>query len=234
MVMRADPQSGKASAILDTGSLAPEVSADLESAIRARAVEDDDAESAASGTAITFFDGTRRWRLASEATSSRDHEQLAARIWRLTGAGSLTACGALSVLSNLIAAHLTAEQPRMLIYRLAEQAAGIRPGLLGISDLIRGGSNHLPGAGLLSHYDDGTSGQVRHFCGIAAAAERVGGGVTLVLSERLLGDLPGTADDRLTRKAVEFTDLLLSGTLPMGEAGAWISTHICTPRSPAR
>lgn len=234
LVSRANPHSAAISAILDTDSLASDVLDDLESAIRARLADDDPASSGELISSITLFDGVRRWRLASDATNSSSHEELAARLWRLSAESSLTACAALSVLTHLIAAHLTADQPRMLIHRLAEQAAGIRPGLLGIGDLIRGGSNHLPGTGLLSHYDDGTSGQVRHFCGIAAAVERVGGSVTILLSERLLGDLPGTADDHLTRKAVEFTDLLLTGELPMTVAGDWISTNICTPRSLTR
>jgi hypothetical protein len=235
MVSRANPQSATTCAILDTDSLAPDVLRDLESAIRALPADDDEPpRSGELASSITLFDGVRRWWLASGEASSSDHEELAARIWRLAAEGSLTACGALSVLTNLIAAHLAADEPRMLIHRLAEQAAGIRPGLLGIGDLIRGGSNHLPGAGLLSHYDDGTFGQVRHFCGIAAAVERVGGSVTLLLSERLLGDLPGTPDDHLTRKAMEFTDLLLTGELPMAAAGGWISENICTPRSLSR
>ncbi len=228
VVSRTIRESGASSRILDTARLAPEVLRDLEPAIRTLTAEAEDHGAGEPVAVMTVFDGTRRWQITSTKPGGLDHEELAAWIWQLAGEHWVTACGALSVLSDLIVACLPDRTPRSFVHCLAEQAAGIRGGVLGIGDLIRGGSNHLPGAGLLSHYDDGTSGQVRHFCGIAASTERLGARLTVLLSERLRGDFPGTADDRLTKKAVEFTCLLLEGTLPLDEAGAWISKNLCS------
>jgi hypothetical protein len=230
VLRRPTPPAGAATAILDTDRVGTEDIADLEQVIRAAPVEDAAESSGESVASIMVFDGVRRWQLSREGAAGSQHEELVARISQLIGGRSLTACDALSVLSGLIAAQLAAGQSRLLINRLAEQAAGIRAGLLGIGDLIRGGSNYLPGTGLLSDYDDGSSGQVRHFCGIAASTVRLGASLTLLLSEHVRGDVAGTADDHLTRKAVEFTGLVLSGRLPLPEAGGWISRNICAAR----
>jgi hypothetical protein len=231
IVLRRPTPAGAVTAILDTARVAAEDLADLEQVIRAAPVEDAAESSGESVASIMVFDGVRRWQLAREGAAGPQHEELAARISQLIGGRSLTACDALSVLSGLIAAQLAPGQSRLLINRLAEQAAGIRAGLLGIGDLIRGGSNYLPGTGLLSDYEDGSSGQVRHFCGIAASTVRLGASLTLLLSEHVRGDAQGSADDHLTRKAVEFTGLVLSGRLPLPEAGGWISRNICASRS---
>ncbi|MBV9821606.1 MAG: hypothetical protein JO144_05130, partial [Actinobacteria bacterium] len=205
-------------AILDSRRLRPELRRALERAL-GRA-----APGGAGGTVLTVFDGARR----RQVRLGDEHGELAAGLRQAAAEYPVAACAALAALTDLIAAQLPAGRPRLLVSRLADQAAGIRPGPLGIADLVRGGSNYLPGTGLGSPFDDGTSGQVRHFCGIAASTARLGARATLLLSERLRGDGPGTADDNLTRKAVEFTRSLLDGRLPPDAAGAWITANICS------
>ena len=114
---------------------------------------------------------------------------------------------------------------------LGQQAAGIAPGHAGWADLATGGRNTLPGDGFRSEFDDGTPQQVRHFAGTAAAALRMGSTTTRVLS-RLRGDVPGSADDRLSAAAIAFAHDLSHGTLSPADAGDWVRRRLVDQTGP--
>jgi hypothetical protein len=121
--------------------------------------------------------------------------------------------------------------PLETLRELGRRVAGIRPPPRAFGDLARGGRDLLPGRGFLARYDDGTSGQARHFAGIAVATTIVGGAVpTRLISERLRDDPSGSADGRLTEAGIEFSQELRSGDLTLGEAPAWILENLCRRR----
>ena len=117
---------------------------------------------------------------------------------------------------------------------LGSTVAGIDPGLEGIVDLARGGSNEIWGTGFAAEFDDGTNGQARHFAGVAAAVVIFGGRLTDMITNRFLDD-PDTADGRLSAMAVEFAGLVLNGDLPLASTPDWIVDNICAaqPDAPA-
>ncbi|SMH27853.1 hypothetical protein SAMN06295885_0062 [Rathayibacter oskolensis] len=117
--------------------------------------------------------------------------------------------------------------PRALIRSVATEVAGIRPGPLGAIDLLGGGRNRIRGRGFLGPYDDGTRGQARHFAGVAGATLYLGGGLARLFLRTAGGDRKGSADDRLTRRAVEWSRLLRRGELAGSEAGEWIRREVC-------
>jgi hypothetical protein len=138
---------------------------------------------------------------------------------------SSDACSALADRTDSLAA--SSPRPRALIAALARDAAGIRSAPAGVLDLARGGRNRIRGRGFREAYDDGTRGQARHFAGVAGATLYLGGPLAHLLMRTLGGDASGSADDRLTRRAVEWSRLLRRGDLPVAEAGAWIRREIC-------
>jgi hypothetical protein len=118
-----------------------------------------------------------------------------------------------------------------LLRSLGSQVAGIRPPPRAIGDLARGGRDLLPGRGFLARYDDGSSGQARHFAGIAVATTIVGGGgLTRFISERFRDDPRGSADGRLTGAGIEFATELRDGDLSLDEAPAWVLKNLCRRR----
>ena len=127
--------------------------------------------------------------------------------------------------------------PRRFLAATGRFAAGIRPGLAGVVDLARGGRNMIAGRGFQHRFDDSTSGQVRHFAGIACAAGILGPRLTRWLSERVGRDHPASADGRLSEAAIELATGLLGGTLPVAAAPGWVRTVVCgdpdASRSPA-
>ena len=117
--------------------------------------------------------------------------------------------------------------PRRFLASTGRFAAGIRPGVAGLADLARGGRNMIAGRGFQARFDDATSGQVRHFAGIACAAGILGPRLTRWLSERIGRDHPTSADGRLSEAAIELATRLLSGALPVSDAPAWVRTVVC-------
>ncbi|MDM4761933.1 hypothetical protein QT381_02800 [Galbitalea sp. SE-J8] len=137
----------------------------------------------------------------------------------------MTACAELADLADRLARGTS--DPREFLVALGREAAGIRPGVIGVADLARGGRNTIPGRGMRAEFDDGTDGQVRHFAGIASAQERLGGRRTRQLAIRLLGDAPDSADGRLSDAAIAFAEGVRDGSIPLTAAGAWIRDHVC-------
>ena len=137
------------------------------------------------------------------------------------------ACAALAELAAREA--LACRGPRDLVRRLGRTGAGIRPGALGVVDLARAGRDGLPGRGFRPELDDGTDGQVRHFCGIAAACDRFGPIATRWVSIHLRRDPPDAPDGRLTDLAIEFVALLHGGRLDVADAAGWLLRTLCEP-----
>jgi hypothetical protein len=127
------------------------------------------------------------------------------------------------------AAHL---EPRALLNELGRRGAGIRSGPRGVLDLLRGGRNPIRGTGFRPELADGTRGQARHFAGVACSVARFGVRATRLASV-LRGDLPSTADGRLSELAIEFATGCLSGEIPRGEVGAWIVRRLCAQETHA-
>ena len=117
--------------------------------------------------------------------------------------------------------------PRRFIERLGHAGAGIRPGVRGLVDLALAGENRLPGHGFRAELDDGTAGQARHFCGIAASCARFGPRLTWWVSVHLRRDAPDTPDGRLTDLAIAFVESLLGGELGVGAAPEWLRRELC-------
>jgi hypothetical protein len=179
------------------------------------------------GFRLTVLDGRTVHELRSGVEQVRDDAPVPALlrlVWHLPDP-PLTAAQALAALCDLVVAADPDLAPADLVARLGEQAAGIAPGRAGWGDLLRGGSNRLPGHGFAAPYDDGTPGQVRHFAGTAAACLRLGPRLTRVAAV-LTGDLPGSADLRLSEQAVAFTRALTAGDLAPADAADWIRAHL--------
>ena len=120
------------------------------------------------------------------------------------------------------------EDPRAFLRDFGRQAAGVRPPPRAIGDLARGGRNLIVGKGFLARYDDGSSGQARHFAGIAVATTYVGGGsATRWISEHIRDDAPNQADGRLTDEAIEFSNEVLSEELPLADTPQWLLDNLC-------
>lgn len=117
--------------------------------------------------------------------------------------------------------------PARFLRGLAWNCAGVRPDVRGLIDLARGGRNRFRGAGFRPEYDDGTTGQVRHFAGVAAAPVMLGDGPTRAAVRYALRDPDDSADGRLTETALEFSAGIRSGDIRLAEAGAWIRARVC-------
>ena len=142
--------------------------------------------------------------------------------------GTTDACAGLADRVDALASSSPA--PRALVRAVARDVAGIRGGLLGPVDLASGGRNRIRGRGFAARYDDDTRGQARHFAGVAGATLYLGGPVAHLLMRTAGRDRAGSADDRLTRRAIEWSRLLRRGRLPVADAGEWIRREICDCR----
>jgi hypothetical protein len=138
-----------------------------------------------------------------------------------------SACLRLAALAERLGEEATDE--RQFLRRLGREAAGIHTGARALLDLARGGTDILPGGGFRAPFSDGTSGQARHFAGIAVAASYGGGEATRTISIFARGDPPSSADGRLTEAALAFERALRRGELATADAGAWILGRICRP-----
>lgn len=135
---------------------------------------------------------------------------------------------ACSILADRVEALASGDpRPRALIAALAREVAGIRAFPLGLVDLAGGGTNRVRGRGFRRRYDDGTRGQARHFAGVAGATLYLGGGFAHLLMRTVGGDPRGSADDRLTERAAEWSRLLRRGDLEVAGAAEWIRREIC-------
>jgi hypothetical protein len=117
--------------------------------------------------------------------------------------------------------------PRRFIVALGRDGAGIRPGFIGVVDLLRGGKDIIVGRGFRRHYADATTGQVRHFAGTATATARFGPRLTRWLSEHVRNDPVASADGRLTDAGIDFARELLDRRLEVTEAAGWIRRNLC-------
>lgn len=120
--------------------------------------------------------------------------------------------------------------PKAFVHALALNGAGVRPGIGGIFALARGGRNTLSGGGFRALYDDGTRGQVRHFCGVLGACALLGPHVTRWISVVVRRDSPYSADGHLTDAAVRLYRSLTTGSVPVQEASGWIHDNVCAVR----
>jgi len=119
---------------------------------------------------------------------------------------------------------------RAFLIRLGRQGAGIRRGPQALLDLATGGRNLFRGGGFRPEFDDGSSGQVRHFSGTAVAVVWLGARLTRWFT-RVRGDAATSADGRLSEAAIEFAELILHDRLPLAEAGQWIRRRLCADGS---
>jgi hypothetical protein len=135
------------------------------------------------------------------------------------------ACTALiEVLDSLATQGLSG---RRYLQQLAGRVAGVRPGAAGLIDLARGGTDVLRGRGFAARYDDGTSGQARHFAGLAYATALFGARLTRLLSVRVRGDGPDSPDGHLTEAAITFSTGLIAGRIRPQDAPQWVRTTLC-------
>ncbi len=119
-------------------------------------------------------------------------------------------------------------EPRDFLRALGQVVAGIGPGVEGVFDLARGGSNEVEGRGFKPEFDDDSRGQARHFAGTAASAGMFGPRLTEIVAHTLV-DPPDSADGRLSAAAVEFARLVIDEKLPLKDASEWILDEICEP-----
>ncbi|WP_382306477.1 hypothetical protein [Herbiconiux sp. UC225_62] len=141
----------------------------------------------------------------------------------------MDACTRLCSVADEVAARVIASRatPRRFLVEFGRAAAGVRTGPLWVLDAARGGRNRLPGRGFAPEFDDSTRGQARHFAGIVAVAARIGPAAARWASVHLGRDHPDSADGRLTDAAIEFTRLVASDRLPLGDTSTWIAQHLC-------
>jgi hypothetical protein len=138
-----------------------------------------------------------------------------------------TACERLAGLTTTLGGREST--PGGFIRALGLAAAGIRPPPRALADLARGGRDLIPGGGFRAAYSDGTSGQARHFAGVAVAGTYGGAAATRLVSVFLRGDPAGSADGRLSERALDFAALVESGELALEQSGVWILENICRP-----
>jgi hypothetical protein len=141
-----------------------------------------------------------------------------------------SACERLSALATRLGERTT--DPTAFIRGLGREAAGIHTGSRALLDLARGGRDVLIGGGFRSAFSDGTSGQARHFAGVAVAASYGGEDSTRALSIFVRRDPANSADGRLTHEAIAFEQALRHGELTPGASGSWILARICRRSGP--
>ena len=138
-----------------------------------------------------------------------------------------TACERLAIVAAGLG--LQTDDPNELLRRLGRHAAGIHDPPRAFVDLANGGQDLLPGGGFRNRYDDRTSGQARHFAGVAVATTYGSSDTTRLISIFARRDAAGSADGQLTDAALEFARLLRRGDLETHDAGDWILAEICRP-----
>jgi hypothetical protein len=138
-----------------------------------------------------------------------------------------TACEQLARVADRLAERT--DDPRRFLRALAWNGAGVRLDPRGFLDLARGGRNRFRGGGFRAEFDDGTTGQVRHFCGIAVAPVLIGERVTRWAMRTVLRDPETSADHRLSLAALEFSRDLCRGALPLADAGDWVRSRLAAP-----
>lgn len=116
--------------------------------------------------------------------------------------------------------------PRRFLRGLAWNVALIRPGAVGVLDLVSGGSNRVRGGGFRAEFDDGSTGQPRHFAGVAVAPLFLGDRLARWAARHVLRDAEGSPDHALSLVALEFSRGLRDGSLPVGDAGSWIRERL--------
>jgi hypothetical protein len=115
---------------------------------------------------------------------------------------------------------------------LGQQAAGISKGRRALADLVRGGRNRIPGKGFKRRFDDGSSGQVRHFVGYVRGSMFGGTNVTRWIGEHLRHDPANSPDGRLGEEGIEFAQDLTGGRLSLSDASGWLRNRLCRAPSP--
>jgi hypothetical protein len=138
-----------------------------------------------------------------------------------------TACERLAGLATALGGRESA--PVAFLRALGLAAAGIRPPPRALADLAQGGRDLIPGGGFRAAYSDGSPGQARHFAGVAAAGTYGGAAATRLVSVFLRDDPAGSADGRLSERALEFAALVEAGEVPLEQSGVWILENICRP-----
>ena len=119
------------------------------------------------------------------------------------------------------------ESATAFLRAFGRQAAGIRPPPRAFGDLARGGRNLIVGRGFLVRFDDGSTGQVRHFAGIAVASTFGGIGATRFLSIFARDDPLRSPDGQLTEEGLAFAGEVLDGGLALEETPSWLLEHLC-------
>jgi hypothetical protein len=146
---------------------------------------------------------------------------------RLSG----TACERLAGLAGYLAE--TDDSVNDFLLDLGQQAAGISKGRRALDDLVRGGRNRITGKGFKRPFDDGSSGQVRHFVGYVRASMFGGSNVTRWIGEHLRHDPADSPDGRLGDEGIEFAQDLIGGRLSPSDASGWLRNRLCrAPRPP--
>ncbi len=138
---------------------------------------------------------------------------------------TVNACAELARVADAIAAEHPS--PHDFLAELGLRVAGIGRGRVPVFGLLVGGRSRITGGGFRAELRDHSATQARHFAGIARAVTVLGSGRTEWLSVHVRRDAGDSPDGRLTRRAIEFADQLLEGTLAPTDAGAWIRQHVC-------
>jgi hypothetical protein len=138
-----------------------------------------------------------------------------------------TACQRLAGLAGQLAD--ADENANEFLLDLGKRAAGISRGERALVDLAQGGTNRIVGRGFRPEYDDGSSGQVRHFVGFARASMFGGVQPTRWISEHFRDDAPNSADGRLGDHGIEFAQDLIAGRLALSGTATWIRERLCSP-----
>jgi hypothetical protein len=140
---------------------------------------------------------------------------------------SSDACEAMARTVEAIAEEHREWSGRELLVELGVRVAGIARGPLSALGLLLGGRTRVRGGGFQPGLHDRTTGQSRHFAGVARAVTLLGASRTEWLSVHLRRDPPDSPDGRLTTLAVEFAGRVLDGSLPTRDAGDWIRRNVC-------
>lgn len=128
-----------------------------------------------------------------------------------------------------LAAALAERDPSRLAFLrdFGRQVAGIRPPPRAFGDLARGGRNRVAGRGFLQRFDDGSSGQARHFAGIAVATTLGDAAAVRRVSISFRDDPADSPDGRLTDEGISFATQVLTGKLEVDETPRWLLDHLC-------
>jgi hypothetical protein len=139
-------------------------------------------------------------------------------------------CLALAEVADQIVEAEPEVSPRDFLRALGRLVAGIEPGVEGLLDLARGGSNKISGKGFKPEFDDGSAGQARHFAGTAVSVALLGSRATELIAHTVV-DPAETPDGRLSSAAIEFANLIMNEELPVSGASGWILDELCVDSS---